>query len=113
MSTRPRSPREGRVRLAAQIPQNQGEFLGYFMVRRLIAPQELPKASGTVTGKLVRWLVERGYIDEDSAAGASDRARGASRDLPMADRLGRLPHDVTDQAPAVDRDDVADEDWVE
>jgi len=31
----------------------------------------------------------------------------------MADRLGMLLHEVADQAPAVDPDDVDDEDWVE
>ena len=96
-----------------KIPQNLGEFLDYFMVRKVIAGQELLKASGTVTAKLVRWLAERGYIEVESAADASDRAREASRDLPLADRLGMLLHDVTDRAPAVDPDAVADEDWVE
>jgi hypothetical protein len=96
-----------------KVPENLDEFLDYFMVRKVIAGQELLKASGTVTGKLVRWLAERGYIDQEAAADAGDRARAASRDLPIADRLGMLLHDVTDQAPAIDPDDVADEDWVE
>ncbi len=61
----------------------------------------------------MRWLAERGYIDEEAAADASGRAREASRDLPIADRLGMLLHDVTDQAPTIDPDEVADEDWVE
>ncbi len=96
-----------------KIPQNLGEFLDYFMVRKVIAGQELLKASGTVTGNLVRWLAERGYVGEESAADASDRAREAARDLPMADRLGMLLHEVTDRAPVIDPEDVADEDWVE
>jgi hypothetical protein len=96
-----------------KIPENLGEFLDYFMVRKVMAGQELLKASGTVTGKLVRWLAERGHIDANSANEASDRARDASRDLPMADRLGMLLHDVTDLAPEIDTDEVAEEDWVE
>jgi len=75
--------------------------------------QELLKAAGTVTAKLVRWLAERDYIDCDSAKDAGDRAREASRDLPMADRLGMLLHDLTDQAPAIDPDAATDADWVE
>jgi hypothetical protein len=62
---------------------------------------------------LVRWLGERGYIDGTSADEAGDRACAATRDLPRADRLGALLHEVTDQAPAIDPDDVDDEDWVE
>lgn len=96
-----------------KIPENLGEFLGYFMVRKVIAGQELLKAAGTVTGKLVRWLAEQGYIDDEAAGDATDRAREASRDLPMADRLGMMLHDVTDHAPEVDPDEIADEDWVE
>ena len=34
----------------AKIPPHLGEFLGYFMVRKVIAGQELLKAAGTVTG---------------------------------------------------------------
>lgn len=96
-----------------KIPENLGEFLDYFMVRKVIAGQELLRASGTVTGKLVSWLADRGYIDGDSAGDAADRAREASRDLPIADRLGMMLHDVTDQAPHPDPDEVADEDWIE
>jgi hypothetical protein len=96
-----------------KIPAHLGEFLDYFMVRKVIAGQELLKASGTVTGKLVRWLADRGSIDRDSAEDASERARDAARDLPIADRLGMLLHDVTDRAPDIDPDQVADEDWVE
>src|SRR5512144_1382555 len=57
-----------------KIPAHLGEFLGYFMVRKVIAGQELLKASGTVTGELLRWLADRGDIDED----ASERGREAA-----------------------------------
>jgi hypothetical protein len=43
-----------------KIPGHLGEFLDYFMVRKVIAGQELLKASGTVTGKLARWLAAHG-----------------------------------------------------
>jgi hypothetical protein len=96
-----------------KIPAHLGEFLGYFMVRKVIASQELLKASGTVTGKFVRWLSERGYIDDQSAEDASERASEASRDLPIADRLGMMLHDVAARAPEIDPEQVADQDWVE
>ncbi|MCA1678132.1 MAG: hypothetical protein LC777_03885, partial [Actinobacteria bacterium] len=96
-----------------KIPAHLGEFLDYFMVRKVIAGQELLKASGTVTGKLVRWLSQHGYIDDRAAQDASDRAREASRDLPIADRLGMLLHDVAAQAPDIDPEQTADHDWVE
>jgi hypothetical protein len=96
-----------------KIPEHLGEFLGYFMVRKVMAGQELLKASGTVTGKLVRWLDARGYIDTDSVADATGRAQDAARDLPTADRLGSLLHDVADGAPDIDVEALDEQDWVE
>lgn len=95
-----------------KIPENLGELLDYFMVRKVLAGQKLLRASGTVTGKLVRWLADHEYVDCALADDAADRAREASRDLPIADRLGTFLHEITDQAPALDPDQVADEDWV-
>jgi hypothetical protein len=96
-----------------KIPVHLGEFLGYFMVRKVFASQELLKASGTVTGKLMRWLSQHSYIDEQSAEDANDRAREASRDLPIADRLGMMLHDLAANAPDINPDQVAEQDWVE
>jgi hypothetical protein len=96
-----------------KIPAHIDEFLDWFMVRKVMAGQDLLKASGTVTGKLVRWLAGHGYIDEDMAEHAAERAREASRDLPMTDRLATLLHEVADGAPEVDADALAEEDWVE
>jgi hypothetical protein len=98
---------------AEKIPEHLGEFLGYFMIRKVFASQELLKASGTVTKKLVRWLQARGYIDEEAAGDAVERAQDAGLELPAADRLGDLLHDAADAAPPLDPEGVADEDWVE
>ena len=68
-------------------------------VRKVIAGQERLRASGTVTSKLVTWLAARGYIDRGSADHATGRAQDASRDLPVADRLGGLLHDVAPAPP--------------
>jgi len=97
----------------AKIPPHLGEFLGYFMVRKVIAGQELLKAAGTVTGKLVRWLEQEAYIEPDAAEIASLRARESARTLPAAERLGSLLQGVAANAPDIDVDDVDDEDWVE
>lgn len=96
-----------------KIPDHLGEFLGYFMIRKVFASQELLKASGTVTKKLARWLQARGYIDEEAAGDAVERAQDAGLELPAADRLGDLLHDAADAAPPLDPEAVADEDWVE
>jgi hypothetical protein len=96
-----------------KIPEHLGAFLGDFMVRKVFASQELLKASGTVTGKLVRWLSQHGCIDDQSAQDASEQARDAARDLPVADRLGMMLHDLAANSPDIDPDQVAEQDWVE
>jgi hypothetical protein len=96
-----------------KIPEHLGEFLGYFMVRKVMAGQELLRASGTVTRKLVQWLRANGHIDAPEAHQAEERASEAARDLPVADRLGQILHDAAASAPPFDLDAVAEEDFIE
>ena len=96
-----------------KIPDHLGAFLGDFMVRKVFASQQLLKASGTATGKLVRWLSQHGYIDDQAAQDASEQARDAARDLPIADRLGMMLHDLAANTPDAAREQVAEHDWVE
>ena len=98
---------------AEKIVENLGEFLGYFMVRKVMAGQELLRASGTVTKKLAAWLHEQGYISDDERADAVERGDDAARELPRADRLGELLHDEMAKTPPFDPDDIPDEHWVE
>jgi hypothetical protein len=96
-----------------KIVENLGEFLGYFMVRKVMASQELLRAAGTVTKKLASWLHAQGCISEDEWADAVERGGDAARELPRADRLGELLHDEVAKTPPFDPEDVPDEDWVE
>jgi len=83
-----------------------GEFLGYFMVRKVAAGKDFLRAAGTVTRKLARWLGEKGYAEPDETEMASDRAAAAARDLPEAEEVLRLLGDHTDRRPSIDEDDV-------
>ena len=97
-----------------QIVESYGEFLGYFMIRKVAASQQELKAAATVTKKLARWLAQHEYIEKEAADDAHQRAAEAGRDLPRADKLGEHLFRLTRQTrlPA-DVDDIADEDWVE
>lgn len=97
-----------------QLVDNLGEFLGYFMIRKVAAGQELLRAAGTVTKSLARWLHEQGWVDDEALAIAVDRGGDAARDLPKADKLASLLYELTQRSPRVDDPDaVADDDWVE
>jgi hypothetical protein len=77
---------------------NVEEFLGYFMVRKVIAGPSLLRTAGTVTKRLAAWLAANGYVEADRAAVAAERGAVAARDLPKADRLtGRLQAFAEDQ----------------
>jgi hypothetical protein len=69
---------------------NVGEFLGYFMVRKVIAGKDTLRAAGTVTKKLARWLAEKGYAKAEDAAEAAERGGAAVRNLPKAEELADL-----------------------
>ncbi len=69
------------------ILQNLDEFLGYFMVRKVIAGKETLRAAGTVTKKLAAWLAENGYVAGRDAEDAAKRGGEAARDLPRAEEL--------------------------
>lgn len=66
------------------------EFLGWFVIRKVIMPQGDVARIGPATGALVEWLVERGYVSREAADGAGELSAAAARDLPDADRLGEL-----------------------
>ena len=74
---------------------NVGEFLNYFMVRKVMAGADLLRASGTVTKKLAKWLADKGYATAEQAADAVERGTDAARDLPMADKLWALLYELT------------------
>jgi len=83
-----------------EITGGLGEFLGYFMPHKVIAGKETMKAAGTVTKKLVKWLAEKGYVeDEDALEMAEERAGEAARDLPAAQDVADLLDAYVDEHP--------------
>lgn len=74
-------------------PQLGGEFFGYFMVRKVIAGQELLRATGMVTKKLATWLYEKSDVSEDEWELAVRRGAEAARDLPRAERFATLGYE--------------------
>jgi hypothetical protein len=87
-----------------EIPGGYGEFLGYFMPRKVACGKDTLKAAGTVTKKLAKWLAEKGYVKDTKRAQLE--ATEAARDLPGAhDLLDLLEDYLATNAP----DDYGDE----
>lgn len=97
---------------ADKISDNLGEFLDYFMIRKVAAGEELLRSAGTVTKKLVRWLAAGGHLDSSDAQSAAERAAEAARDLPRAEKLSRLLYEQARKS-TVDVEDIDDDDLVE
>ena len=70
---------------AEDITSGFSEFLGYFMPRKVIAGNETMKAAGTVVKKLAKWLVEKGYTEDDESV--RELVGTAARDLPASQKL--------------------------
>ena len=87
-------------------------FLGYFMIRKVIAGEDLMRAAGTVTKKLSKWLAANGYVSEDAGREAAESAATAARELPRAARAVQMPGDAADRLD-IDPTSLADEDYLE
>ena len=97
---------------ADKITENLGGFLGYFMIRKVVAGEQLKRAAGTVSKKLAHWLEQRGLVDAASAREAAKRGGEAARDLPRAERAAML---LADHVAASDVEIAAleDDDYVD
>ena len=95
-----------------KIVENLGGFLGYFMIRKVMASEDLKRAAGTVTRKLSRWLAAKGYIAGRQAQEAADRATDATRDIPKADRAAQMLYASAARLGA-NPNDLSDEDYLE
>ena len=63
---------------------NLGEFLNYFMVRKVWASKDLMKTAGTVTKKLAKWLTEKGYTEDEDAEDIVKKVTQSSKDQAVA-----------------------------
>ena len=77
------------------------EFLGWFMVRKVVAGQDLMRAAGTVTRRLGRWLYEHEYIDIDDAEYFEEEGTELGRALPKAKTLADQLATWVENQPAV------------
>jgi hypothetical protein len=89
-----------------------GEFLGYFMPRKVACGKDTMQAAGTVTKKLAKWLAEKGYVTDTEYA--QERAGEAARDLPAARKVLDLLEDYLEwNGPDRRGNEIEDHFWIE
>jgi hypothetical protein len=91
-----------------KIPGSVGEFLNYFMIRKVMGGKELMKAAGTVIKKLGKWLKEKGYIEPETAAEIVSLGATAAKELPATEELAWMLADYADRT-AVDCDEIIED----
>ncbi len=68
------------------------EFLDYFMVKKVIASKTFMKLTGTVMRKFVKWMNEKGYMNEedyeDAAGVVDDLKDGLVKVAELSDLIG-------------------------
>lgn len=95
-----------------KILDNLGGFLGYFMIRKVIAGEDLLRAAGTVAKKLSQWLAAEGYVPQAEASEAAERGATAARELPRAERAARFLRDASDRL-GIGVTELAEKDYLE
>jgi succinate dehydrogenase flavin-adding protein (antitoxin of CptAB toxin-antitoxin module) len=76
-----------------------GEFLDYFVIRKVMGGKELMKTVGRVMRRFVRWMSEKGYMEEgeyEAAAGVVEDLKG---ELPRVEELACLIYDYIQDNP--------------
>lgn len=79
---------------ARELVKYLDEFLGYFLIRKVLMPEEeVARTVEDVRGFVV-WLAGEGEITTTAARKALGRIATATVDMPAAERLGRLLHEI-------------------
>ena len=96
-----------------EITGGVSEFLGYFMPHKVLAGKDTLRSAGTVTKKLAKWLVEKGYLAD--TGDAQELAREAARDLPASrDVLDLLDDSLDEHGPEGEEGEVIEDHfWIE
>lgn len=92
-----------------KIVEQLGSFLGYFMIRKVMAGEDFRRAAGSVTKKLSKWLAAKGYVSEETGREAAGIGAAAARNLPRAERAAQILRDAVDRL-GIDSTELAEED---
>ena len=95
-----------------KIAEHYYEFLSWFLIRKVMASEDLRRKASTVTMKLATWLADGGYVDPHIAEDAAEMAADAGRLLPRAERLGEILYRVMEASPPL-WGELSDQDFYE
>ena len=78
------------------------EFLDYFMVKKVIGSKELMKTVGRVMRKFVRWMNEKGYMNDEEFEITAERVDSLKDELPKVEELASMIYHYIENNPVED-----------
>jgi len=75
------------------------EFLGEFMIRKVIVSKEFMKTVSRVMRKFIKWIRGEGYMDEEEYDVSARAVDGLKNDLPNVAGLSDLIYEYAEYAP--------------
>ena len=76
-----------------------GEFLDYFMIRKVVGSKELMKTVGRVMRKFVKWMEEKGYMQGEEYENAAELVDELKDELPRVEELSGLIYEYIQNQP--------------
>lgn len=84
------------------------EFLGFFMIKKVMGSKEMMKGVGRVMRKLVKWMNEKGYMDEEEYGNTAERVDDLKDELPIVEELSGLIYEYIEDNPVEDFTETAE-----
>ena len=85
-----------------------GEFLDYFMIRKVMGSEELMKTVGRVMRKFVKWMNEKGYMNEGEYDNSAEIVDELKDELPKVVELSSLIYEYIEDNPPEDFSESVD-----
>ena len=82
-----------------KIVENVGEFVGYFLIRKVMMPGDEMGLTAGVVAQFCKWLSEKGFVTEAQSNDGAERASRAARVLPRAEDANRLIWEQAEKCP--------------
>jgi len=79
-----------------------GEFLDYFMIKKVMGSKELMKTVGRVMRKFVKWMHEKGYMPEEEFEDTAELVDELKDELPKVEEISGLIYDYIQNNPIDD-----------
>jgi len=89
-------------------PSEIGEFLDYFMIRKVVGSKELMKTVGRVMRRFVKWMGEKGYMPEGKLEDTAELVDELKEELPKVEELSGLIYEYIQNHPVGKFSEICD-----